>query len=101
MSQAAKLKAKIFNTVTGTEDIPSELLKCVAELQLSKQQLTVYSWQTEQTPSNRNNSRICANCKKDEIKCENYICFSLLCTPYGIFTNKLLQTVDSVFHAAT
>jgi len=45
MSQAAELKAKIFNVkcykVTGTEDIPSELLKCVAELHLSKQQLTV------------------------------------------------------------
>ena len=41
MSQAAELKAKIFNKVTGTEDIPSELLKCVAELQLSKQQLIV------------------------------------------------------------
>ena len=45
MSQVAELKAKIFNVksnkVTGTEDIPSELLKCVAELQLSKQQLTV------------------------------------------------------------
>jgi len=38
--KAININVKI-NEVTGTEDIPSDLLKCVGELQLSKQQLKV------------------------------------------------------------